>query len=211
MSVGCERECTSRIVTAACWNSFNDLDVKIGIRCQVYGRCWIYERCRAYRRATEVVESTDVAESTNVKSTDVIEFTDVSGSWVDVEPAGTREVHRGSCGAWWCRERSLTTQFDWWCRERLFDSARDQPVAREDRNLVPVCPSTRRTLGRVDSHFVWEFVYRVACRRDRRPTFLKDFLKAYNCFLLFVCFCNFRNNFDFCKIFPPSNFRCLFI
>ena len=23
---------------------------------------------------------------------------------------GTREVRRGSCGAWWCRERSLTTQ-----------------------------------------------------------------------------------------------------
>ena len=67
------------------------------------------------------------------------------------------------------RERSLTRrECDRWLRE--------------DRNLVPVCPSTRRTLGRVDSRFVWEFVYRVACWRDRRPIFLKDILEAYNRF-----------------------------
>jgi len=37
------------------------------------------------------------------------------------------------------------------------------------------CPSIYPlNLGRVNSRFVWEFVYRVACWRDRRPTSLKD-------------------------------------
>ena len=61
-------------------------------------------------KSTNVVESTEVVESTDVESTDVVEFTDVSGLWVDVEPAGTREVRRGSCGAWWWHKRPLTTR-----------------------------------------------------------------------------------------------------
>ena len=68
------------------------------------------------------VESTDVAESMNVESTDVRVYGRCRVHrrewfvWRNVEPAGTREVRRGSCGAWWRRERP-------------FDDVRVRPVA----------------------------------------------------------------------------------
>jgi len=112
------------------------------------------------------------------------------------EPAGTREVRlqtswtcwneRGSSRLAWSLvvtwEVADDTRVDWWWHERPFDDTEVRPVAWGDRGLVPDRPSTRWTLGRVDSRFVWEFVYRVACQRDRRPTSLKDILEAYNCF-----------------------------
>ena len=93
-----------------------------------------------------------------------------------VEPAGNESGWLWLVWSPWSwRERSLTTRkFDWWWHERPFDNTKVRPVTRGDRGLVHARPSTRWTLGRVDSRFVWEFVYRVAYWRDRRPTSLKD-------------------------------------
>ena len=63
--------------------------------------------------------------------------------WRDVEPAGTREVRRGSCGAWWCRERSFDNTV---VRPVVTQETVDNTSStggRGDRDLVPVCSSTR--------------------------------------------------------------------
>jgi len=77
---------------------------------------------------------------------------------------------------------------------RLVTTCGVRLVTRGDRDLAPAHPFTRWTW--VDSRFVREFAYIVACYRDRRPTFLKDTLLGRIC-LLFVFFCNFFGNFDF--------------
>ena len=129
----------------------------------------VYGRCRVYRREWFV--------------------------WRDVEPAGTREVRRGSCGAWWCRERP-------------FDGARVRPVARGDRDLVPVCSSIQwtwvvSTVGSSGSSSTES----PADVTDDRPSWRT--FEAYNYFYYSFVFV-LSVVILICIIFLSSNFCCLF-
>jgi len=166
--------------------TFNGFVVKTGIdacdsRGQVYGRCWVYER-RVYGRSSLRTLSLRTLSSLQTSSLRTLSSlqTWVLDVWRNVEPAWTREVRRGSCGAWWRRERSFDD------RRSTGGDVRDRLTTREF-DLVPVCSSTRWTLGRVDSRFVLEFVYRVACWCDRRPTSLKDtFLRRITVSIIYL-------------------------
>ena len=135
---------------------------------------------------------------------------------LNVEIGTTTESRVYRTLSWW-RERCV-----WWHVEfvgdtlnplvtreiRLVTTRGVRLVTRGDRDLVPARPSTRWTW--VDSRFVREslYVYRVACCRGRRPTFLKDTLLRRICY---------HYSFSFVislviLIFNVScsNFRCLF-
>jgi len=180
------REIEHCCITAVCWNSFFGFVVKTvgsyyvsrfgrqnrnsgGRRCRVYERCRVCRRCRVWTDV-EPVEGVRGSSGETLNPLERERFI-----WSHVEPAGTREVRLmfvwNLCVTW-----------------EILDETGVWPVTQGDRDLVPARPSTRWTLGRVDSRFVWEFIYRIACWRDRRSTSLKDMFWGVYLFLLFVYF-----------------------
>jgi len=105
-----------------------------------------------------------------------------------VEPAGTREVCLQA--SWTCWNESGSSWFAWSLVRDVRDRWRDGSVTGDTRRPWPhPSPSFHPVnLGRVDSRFVREFIYRIACWRDRRSTSLKDMFWGVYLFLLFVYF-----------------------
>ena len=82
-------------------------------------------------------------------------------------------------------------------------------MAQGDRDLVPARPSTRWTWVESTVGSFGEFIYRIACWRDRRSTSMKDMFWGVYLFLLFVYFV-ISVVVLISKVFSSSKFRCLF-
>jgi len=117
-----------------------------------------------------------------VESTDIVESTDVVESGQTLNLLELWEVRPMRRWTYWRRKRFV------WCQEEPVRDVRDRwrhgsvtggsrrPWPRPSPSFHPV------NLGRVDSRFVREFIYRIACWRARRSTSLKNIMEAYICF-----------------------------